>query len=62
VDPNLYTLTLTATEMKLVRLALANWDGWDNAQRTTVTSVDDEQDILYPLCGRIGEMLGLQRT
>lgn len=39
---DLYQLTLTETQMRLVRLALANWDGWDSNLRTTLHTLDGE--------------------
>lgn len=45
------TLALTSDELRILRLALANWDGWDNNLRTTVPSTDE--DIAVSLARRL---------
>lgn len=51
-----YTLTLDAAQMRLVRLALANWDGYDMNLRTTVVT-DEMDDMRYALAASILDLL-----
>lgn len=54
---NEYTLTLTDDELRVIRLALVNWDGWDNVLRATVS---DEIDAVHlGLRKRLQEMATL---
>jgi hypothetical protein len=39
-----HTLTLNDDELRVMRLALANWDGWDH---TICETVSDEFDAVH---------------